>query len=186
MVGLVANTLAPEPVSSVNAVANWAEVNEPKEAALPTDVTIPVRLAFVTTVAALPTEVTPPVKLALVTTVAELPTLVTPPVKLALVVTLPAVRPDAVPVQLVSIPLVGVPSRGVTRVGDVAKAFAPLPVLVVTPVPPLATARVPPRVIAPEVAVFGVNPVVLPLNVVTPPDAAAHDGATPAPPEVNT
>jgi len=32
------------------------------------------------------------------------------------------------PVQLVSVPLVGVPRRGVTRVGEVAKTFAPVPV----------------------------------------------------------
>jgi hypothetical protein len=96
-VGLVANTLAPDPVSSVRAVANWAEVNEPKEAALPTEVTIPVRLAFVTTVAALPTEVTTPVRL-------------------ALVVTVPAVKLAAVPVQLVSTPLAGVPRAGATKV----------------------------------------------------------------------
>ena len=51
--------------------------------ALPTLVTSPVKLAFVTTVAALPTEVTPPVRLAFVTTVAAndpVPLPVTPPV----------------------------------------------------------------------------------------------------------
>ena len=48
-VGEVANTLAPVPVSSVRAVANCAEVKEPKELALPTEVTAPVRLAFVVT-----------------------------------------------------------------------------------------------------------------------------------------
>ena len=53
-------------------------------AALPTEVTSPVKLALVTTVAALPTEVTPPVKLALVTTVATTPEVVTPPVSAAL------------------------------------------------------------------------------------------------------
>jgi len=47
------------------------------------------------------------------------------------------------PVQLVSTPLVGVPSKGVTRVGEVPNTTAPLPVLVVTPVPPLATGSVP-------------------------------------------
>jgi len=65
------------------------------------------------------------------------------------------------------------PMFGVIRVGEVACTPAPLPVLVVTPVPPLATARVPPSVIAPEVAVAGVKPVVLPLNVVTPLAGAA-------------
>src|ERR1017187_6613729 len=53
-VGEVANTATPVPVSSVKAVDKLAEVKEPKEAALPTLVTIPVRLASVVTVAALP------------------------------------------------------------------------------------------------------------------------------------
>ena len=48
-----------------------------------------------------------------------------------------------------------------TRVGDVASTTAPLPVDVVPPVPPLATARVPPRVIVPE-------PVIGPPEVVSP------------------
>ena len=70
------------------------------------------------------------------------------------------------PVQLVKVPEVGVPSTGVTRVGEVAKTSAPEPVSSVTaeakfaeegvvshvatpepneviPVPPLPTARVP-------------------------------------------
>ena len=46
-VGLVANTLAPDPVSSVSAVASCAEVNDPSDAALPTEVTAPVRFALV-------------------------------------------------------------------------------------------------------------------------------------------
>jgi hypothetical protein len=52
------------------------------------------------------------------------------------------------PVQLVSVPEVGVPKIGVTKVGvakvgDVANTLAPLPVEVVTPVPPFATGKVP-------------------------------------------
>jgi hypothetical protein len=47
------------------------------------------------------------------------------------------------PVQLVSVPEVGVPKIGVTKVGEVASALAPLPVEVVTPVPPFATGKVP-------------------------------------------
>ena len=46
-------------------------------------------------------------------------------------------------VQLAKLPEVGVPKIGVTSVGLVASAFAPEPVEVVTPVPPLATAKVP-------------------------------------------
>jgi hypothetical protein len=47
------------------------------------------------------------------------------------------------PVQLVSVPEDGVPNIGVTRVGEFDKTFAPVPVDVVTPVPPLATGNVP-------------------------------------------
>ena len=53
------------------------------------------------------------------------------------------------PVALVSTPEVGVPSRGVTSVGLVESTVLPVPVEVVTPVPPLTTGRaVPERVIA--------------------------------------
>jgi hypothetical protein len=118
--GLVANTALPEPVSSVKAPARLAEVKEPKEVALPTEVIAPVRLALVTTVVALPTEVTPPVRLALVTTVVALPTEVTPPVRLALVVTVaafpPIESPAAVPVILVPTRVVGVPKFGAVSV----------------------------------------------------------------------
>ena len=48
--GEVPKTLAPDPVSSVKAVASSADVNEPKEVAFPTDVILPVRLALVVTV----------------------------------------------------------------------------------------------------------------------------------------
>ena len=47
---------------------------------------------------------------------------------------------------------------------------------VVRPVPPLATAKVPARVMAPVVALFGVSPVVPAENDVTPPVEAAHVG----------
>ena len=48
------------------------------------------------------------------------------------------------PVQLVNTPDVGVPSKGVVNVGDVERTTEPVPVDVVTPVPPLATATVVP------------------------------------------
>jgi hypothetical protein len=64
------------------------------------------------------------------------------------------------PVAYVKIPELGVPSAGVTKVGLVLRTTLPDPVLVVTPVPPLATARVPLKVIAPVVAEAGVRPVV--------------------------
>jgi hypothetical protein len=46
-------------------------------------------------------------------------------------------------VQLLKVPEVGVPKTGVTKVGDVDKTLLPEPVDVVTPVPPLVTAKVP-------------------------------------------
>ena len=42
-VGLVANTAEPVPVSSVSAVRSWADVNDPRDVALPTEVIAPVR-----------------------------------------------------------------------------------------------------------------------------------------------
>jgi hypothetical protein len=54
----------------------------------------------------------------------------------------------------------GVPNAGVTRVGLSDSTTFVVPVDVVTPVPPFATARVPATVTAPIVAVAGVNPVV--------------------------
>jgi hypothetical protein len=67
--------------------------------------------------------------------------------------------------------------------GPVPRTVAPVPVEVVTPVPPLATANVPASVIAPDVADDGVSPVVPPLNVVT---EEVHVGVAPAPAEVRT
>ena len=71
------------------------------------------------------------------------------------------------PVTLVITPLAGVPRAGVTSVGLVDKTVLPVPVDDVTPVPPFATAKVPAKVTAPEVAVDGVRPVVPPENVFT-------------------
>ena len=45
-------------------------------------------------------------------------------------------------VPVLKLPDVGVPSTGVTKVGEVDNTTEPVPVDVVTPVPPLATARV--------------------------------------------
>jgi hypothetical protein len=90
------------------------------------------------------------------------------------------------PVALVNVTEVGVPRTGVTSVGLVERTLEPDPVLVVTPVPPLATARVPDIVNVPE-DVIGppekVMPVVPPdaLTLVTvPADVAAID----TPPDV--
>jgi hypothetical protein len=53
-VGEVEKTKTPVPVSSVKAESKFAELNEPNDVALPTEVTAPVRFALVVTVDALP------------------------------------------------------------------------------------------------------------------------------------
>ncbi len=58
-VGDVANTAEPLPVSSVKAPARLDELNEPKEVALPTEVTAPVKLALVVTLPAVRPEAVP-------------------------------------------------------------------------------------------------------------------------------
>jgi len=98
-----------------------------------------------------------------------------PPLATGSVPVTPVVRGS--PVALVSVAEDGVPKAGVTSVGDVDKTLLPVPVLVVTPVPPLATAKVPARVIVPVVAVLGVKPVVPALNDVTPPAVAVLDAS---------
>jgi hypothetical protein len=64
------------------------------------------------------------------------------------------------PVALVKTIADGVPRFGVTKVGELLRTLEPEPVLVVTPVPPLATFSVPATVMAPEVPETGVKPVV--------------------------
>jgi hypothetical protein len=51
-VGLVANTADPVPVSFVSAVNSCKDVNDPRDVAFPTEVTAPVKLAFVVTLVA--------------------------------------------------------------------------------------------------------------------------------------
>ena len=81
-----------------------------------------------------------------------------PPLVVASVPVTPVVKGN--PVALVSVTLVGVPKIGVTNEGEVLNTTLPVPVDVVTPVPPLATASVPATVTTPLVAVLGVRPVV--------------------------
>ena len=57
------------------------------------------------------------------------------------------------PVAFVNVRDDGVPRFGVTNVGDVDSTLEPLPVDVVTPVPPLPTASVPATVTTPVEAV---------------------------------
>ena len=108
--------------------ANVAPVNVPAGAITAAVVMLVVKplALIVTTGIAVLDPVTPAV--ATVANVVALPTEVTSPVKLALVVTFPAVKPDAVPVMFVPTKADGVPSAGVTRVGELAKTFAPVPV----------------------------------------------------------
>jgi hypothetical protein len=96
-----------------------------------------------------------------------------PPEATARVVDKPAAVPvvfwlkvGQVNVPVLKLPDCGVPKIGVTSVGEVDNTLLPEPVLVVTPVPPLATASVPAKVIVPE-AVTGPPEVVKP---VVPPD----------------
>ena len=85
------------------------------------------------------------------------------------------------PVPLVNVTEAGVPKTGATRVGPDERTLLPEPVLVVTPVPPLATASVPANVIVPDVVMgppLVVRPVVPPLTAtlvtvpVEPPETA--------------
>lgn len=64
-----------------------------------------------------------------------------PPFAIGKVSVTPVVRGN--PVALVRVAEDGVPRAGVTRVGDVDNTTEPVPVLVVTPVPPDATGNVP-------------------------------------------
>ena len=101
----------------------------------------------------------------------------TDPVPVDVVTPVPPLRTGSVPVTpvvsgkpvaLVRTRAVGVPSAGVTSVGDVERTVEPVPVDVVTPVPPLATASVPASVIVPDVVTgppLVVRPVVPPLTL---------------------
>jgi hypothetical protein len=183
--GLVAKTKAPLPVSSVMADARLAEDAVARKVATPVPKPLipvltgkPVQLVRVPDVGVPRIGVTNVGEVA--KTNAPLPvSSVTALIRFALEgvarkVATPVPNPETPvlignPVQLVRVPLVGVPSTGVTRVGEVERTLFPEPVLVVTPVPPLATAKVPDRVTTPVVAVLGVKPVVPALNEVTPP-----------------
>ena len=95
------------------------------------------------------------------------------------------------PVALVNVTDVGVPKIGVTSVGLVERTLLPEPVLVVTPVPPLATASVPANVIVPDVVIgppLVVSPVVPPLTatLVTVPEDAPERAILMPPDELVT
>jgi hypothetical protein len=182
-VGEVANTADPVPVSSVKAPKRLAELNEPKEVALPTEVTAPVKLALVVTLPAVRPEAVPvmfvptkadgvpkagvtkvgllantkaPDPVSSVTAEAKLAddgvpkkvatpvpkdVIPVPPLATGKVPVTPVVRGR--PVKLVATPEAGVPNAGVTKVGLFDRTTEPVPVEEVTPVPPLATGKVP-------------------------------------------
>ena len=145
-------------------------MNEPKDVALPTDVTAPVRLALVVTLPAVKPEAVPVILVptraegvprAGVTKVGELANTKAPePVSSDTAearladdgvprnVATPVPRPETPveigkPVRLVATPEAGVPKAGVTSVGEFDNTTLPVPVDEVTPVPPFATAKVP-------------------------------------------
>jgi hypothetical protein len=175
-VGLVAKTAEPEPVSSVKAPASCADVNDPSEVALPTDVTAPVKLALVVTLpavrpAAVPVMFVPTsaegVPRAGVTSVglvantnAPVPvSSVTAAARFALEgvarkVATPEPRPLTPveigrPVAFVKVALDGVPRAGVTSVGLLANTKAPVPVSSDTAAARLAELGVPKKVATP-------------------------------------
>jgi hypothetical protein len=169
-VGEVAKTAEPVPVSSVKAPKRLAELNEPNDVALPTEVTAPVKLALVVTLPAVRPEAVPvmfvPTKAdgvprAGVTKVGLLANTKAPdpvssdtaeakladdgvPKKVATPVPKPLTPVEiGNPVAFVNTAALGVPRAGVTSVGEFDNTTLVVPVLVVTPVPPLATGKVP-------------------------------------------
>jgi hypothetical protein len=145
-------------------------VNEPKDDALPTEVTAPVKLALVVTLPAVRPEAVPvmfvPTKAdgvpkAGVTRVGLLANTKAPdpvssdtaearladdgvPKKVATPVPKPLTPVEiGNPVAFVKVPEAGVPNAGVTSVGEFDNTTMPVPVEVVTPVPPFVTGKVP-------------------------------------------
>ena len=154
-VGAVENTSDPDPVSSVTADARFADDGVAKNVATPvprplTPVLIGSPVAFVrvpddgvpsapplTTKAPADPTLTPRA----VATPVPKDVIPVPPLATGNVPVTPVV--SGKPVALVRVTDVGVPNIGVTSVGLVERTTDPVPVLVVTPVPPLATGSVP-------------------------------------------
>jgi hypothetical protein len=139
-VGLVASTFAPEPVLVVTPVP---PLETPSVPVTPVERGRPV--AFVRTPdAGVPNAGVTNVALVMVglvpNTLAPDPVEVVTPVPPLETPSVPVIPVDkGRPVQLVSVPEVGIPSIGVTKVGLVARTTEPVPVAVVTPVPPDVT-----------------------------------------------
>lgn len=154
-VGEVANTKAPEPVSSVTAAAKLADEGVPKKVATPA----PKLVIPVPPLATGNVPVTPVVK--------------GRPVAFVSVTLVGVPRIGVTSVGLVAKTREPVPVSSVTAVARLAEDGVPRNVAIpvpklVMPVPPLATASVPATVTAPEVAVAGVSPVV-PKEIVSTP-----------------
>ena len=99
-VGLVENTAEPVPVSSVRAVSRLAEVKEPSEVVLPTEVMAPVRFALVVTLPAVSDGAVPvspvpaPEKLDAVRVPEKSPLPTTESFSVGVVVAIPTLPPD--------------------------------------------------------------------------------------------
>lgn len=184
-VGEVANTSAPEPVSSGTAAATFAldgvasivatpvprpetpEIGRPVALVSVSDEGVP---RFGVTNVGEVAKTSAPDPVSSVTAAATLAL-----VGVASIVAIPVARPETPeligrPVALVSTAEAGVPSAGVTSVGEFDSTTLPEPVDDVTPVPPLATLSVPLRVTTPVVPVLGERPVVPAEKLVTAPD----------------
>lgn len=164
-VGLVANTNAPVPVSSVTAAIKFADEEVARKVAMPVakpltpeEIGSPVQLVSVPEVGVPRIGVT---RVGLVAnTHAPVPvSSVIAEIRLAedgvaKKVATPVPKPEIPeltgnPVQLVSVPEVGVPNKGVTKVGEVANTRAPVPVSSVTAEIKLALEGVPKNVATP-------------------------------------
>ena len=75
----------------------------------------------------------------------------------------------AVPVIFVPTKAEGVPKAGVTSVGEVDKTTSPVPVEVVTPVPPLRTGKVPVTLVVRSIAPASISLVTLPVPIAVTP-----------------
>jgi hypothetical protein len=138
-VGLFDRTTLPVPVEDVTPVPPLATGNVP---VVPPSIGKPVALVSVP-LEGVPSAGVTKVGLLDSTTLPEPVEEVTPVPPLA-TGSVPVVPPSiGKPVALVSVPLEGVPSVGVTKVGLLDRTTLPVPVEAVTPVPPFATGKVP-------------------------------------------
>jgi hypothetical protein len=195
-VGEVANTRAPLPVSSVTAAARFTEDGVARNVAtfVPKPET-PVLIGRPVALVRTPEEGVPKAGVTRVGEVAN----TRAPLPVSSVTAAARFSEDGVPknvatfvpkpetpvligrpVALVRTPEVGVPKAGVIRVGELLRTLLPLPVEVVTPVPPFSTASVPDNVIVP-VVVIGLPETVSP---VVPPEKVTEVTVPPVPESV--